>query len=135
MLLGIESLLVPPLYGQIEKDRRLLSKRQLSISDWALLILKEFFHAEGQEMGLPLRLLETPKYLELTSLVSHIYHGEISRLRREYEMSILGGRWNKEKKHILKLIRLRAEKTEDANEADALKLWFETQLVSRKEKI
>lgn len=131
ILVVLESLLLSPLYGQIEKDRRILNRRQLSVANWTLNILKDFFHADGEGMGIPHKVLESRKYTELISLLKY-YETDLSRLKREYELSVLGGR---EKAFLLKLIRFRMEKTESLAAADKedLKTWFEAQLVKRKE--
>ncbi|KAJ3328963.1 hypothetical protein HDU76_008921 [Blyttiomyces sp. JEL0837] len=128
----IDYVLVPALYGQIERDRRVLNKRQVSMAEWSLRILRDFFHADGEEMGLPLKTLESRKYVDLTTLMTQ-YHVEIARLRRDYELSLLQGR---EKELLLRLLRLRFEKQEDMTAADREegKKWFEAQLVKRREK-
>lgn len=134
ILLVLESLLISPLYGQIERERRILNRRQLSVARWTLNIMKDFFHADGEGMGIPHKVLESRKYSELLSLLKY-YETDITRLKREYELSLLGGR---EKTFILKLIRFRMEKQDNPNappsEKEELKSWFEAQLTKRKEK-
>jgi hypothetical protein len=60
-------------------------------------------------MGLPTKVLDTPHYKECMQLISN-YHGDMSRLKREYELSLLTVR-GREKELILRLIRLRVEKS------------------------
>ncbi|KAJ3118279.1 hypothetical protein HDU96_002715 [Phlyctochytrium bullatum] len=128
----VERSLVPPLFGQLEKDRRYLNKRQVTMADWAVRIMRDFFHADGEEQGLPIKTLETRRYVDLTALIS-AYHADLPRLRREYELSLLQGR---EKELILRLIRLRIEKQDEVTPADREegRKWIEAQLVSRREK-
>ncbi|KAI8843746.1 hypothetical protein BC829DRAFT_363978 [Chytridium lagenaria] len=127
-LTTVERSLIPPLFGQLEKDRRWLNRRQVSMAEWAIRILKDFFHADGHELGLPLKTLENRRYADLSALVAG-YHADLPRLRREYEM-------RKEKELILRLVRLRIEKQEDLTqgEREEGRKWIETQLMSRKEK-
>lgn len=132
ILLVMEFLLIAPLYGQIEKERRILNKRQLSVAGWTLSILKDFFHADGEGMGIPVKVLESRKYSELMKLIK-CYQNDLSRLRREYELSLLGGG---EKEYLLKLLRLRIERQVNLEtaERDEMKGWFENQLNARKER-
>jgi hypothetical protein len=131
ILMVLESLLIAPLYGRIESDRRILNRRQLSVARWTLDILKDFFHADGEGMGIPHKVLESRKYTELVSLIKY-YETDLTRLKREYELSLLGGR---EKAFLLKLIRFRIEKeVMGVSEKEELKIWFESQLAKRTEK-
>jgi hypothetical protein len=132
ILIVLESLLIAPLYGQIERERRILNRRQLSVARWTLDILKDFFHADGEGMGIPHKVLESRKYTELVSLIKY-YETDLTRLKREYELSLLGGR---EKAYLLKLIRFRNEKREGVpvGEKEEARIWFESQLAKRKEK-
>ncbi|KAJ3203099.1 hypothetical protein HDU67_010392, partial [Dinochytrium kinnereticum] len=131
-LTTLERSLVPPLFGQMEKDRRVLNKRQVSMVEWSVRILRDFFHADGADLGLPVKTLEGRRYVDLTALVS-AYHAEMPRLRREYELSLLQGR---EKELVLRLVRLRVEKMEDAAVGDREegRKWVEVQLASRRER-
>jgi hypothetical protein len=131
-LIIVEQVLVPPVYGQIEVARRVLNKRQISMAEWTLRILRDFFHADGEALGLPIKTLESRRYSDITSLMG-VYTAEISRLKREYELSLLQGR---EKELYLRLLRLRFEKQDDvtAAERDEGRKWVEAQLVKRREK-
>ncbi|RKO83581.1 hypothetical protein BDK51DRAFT_50831, partial [Blyttiomyces helicus] len=90
-LLIIEFLLVPPLYGLLERDRRVLNPRQVSMALATINIMRDFFHADGQDLGLPLRALDTRKYADVTALID-CYDSDVGRLRREYELGVLGGK-------------------------------------------
>ncbi|KAJ3164758.1 hypothetical protein HK101_000371 [Irineochytrium annulatum] len=128
----LEAALVPALFGQLERDRRVLNRRQLSMAEWALRILRDFFHADGEELGLPIKVLEGRKYVELTGLITS-YLMELPRLRREYEISLQQGR---EKELVIRLVRLRIERQEDVTAADREegRKWIDQQLVVRREK-
>jgi len=132
LLIVMEFLLIAPIYGQIERERRILNKRQLSVAGWTLSIFKDFFHADGEGMGIPHKVLESRKYTELMNLIKY-YQTDLSRLRREYELSLLGGR---EKEYLLKLIRLRIERQVNIEgpEREELRKWFESQLHTRKDR-
>ncbi|KAJ3022138.1 UNVERIFIED_CONTAM: hypothetical protein HDU68_009306 [Siphonaria sp. JEL0065] len=132
-LLIIEGALVPQLYGRIESDRRVLNKRQVSILNWTLDILKQFFHADGADLGLPIKTLETRKYVHNAKIID-VYDRDLKKLKADYEASLLAGR---EKEYLLRLIRLRFEKQDDLTNADRDegKKWVDVQLVNRKEKV
>ncbi|KAJ3241694.1 hypothetical protein HDU81_011018 [Chytriomyces hyalinus] len=131
-LLVIETALIPQLYGQIERDRRVLNVRQVSVLNLTLDILKQFFHADGADLGLPIKSLETKKYIHDTKLID-VYERELRKLKQDYEKSLQDGR---EKEYILRLIRLRVEKQEElsSTERDDGRKWIEVQLVNRKER-
>ena len=125
----IDSIMIPPLYGALERDRRFLNRRQLSVAETCLRSLRDFFHADGEGLGLPIRVLETVKYLQIQTLMQ-VYTNDSARIKREYELSLLKGQ---EKTYLLRLLRVRVEcdgwekKQED-------KIWFETQIAKRKER-
>ena len=87
-----------------------------------LLILRDFMHGDGGEFGLPYSTLDNEKYQDLIELFK-MYHIGVPKLRREYELSLLGG---KDKEFILRLIRLIADLEEDKN-------WIENQLAKRRD--
>ncbi|KAI9100704.1 hypothetical protein DFS34DRAFT_578825 [Phlyctochytrium arcticum] len=124
----IEWSLIPPLYGQIERDRRVLTRRQSSMAGLLLRLMKEFFHADGA--GVAMRSLETRKYKQVESVVD-VYEYDISRLKREYELDFLKGR---DREMVLRLVRVKIEKENlTAEEKEDAKKWLETQLTRRKE--
>ena len=127
ILIQIEALMIPPLFGSIDPNRRIMNKRQLSLADWTLRIMLEFFHADGEGMGIPIKTLETKKYSDVKTLIKQ-YHSDGARIKREYELSLLSGM---EKEYLLKLARLRSEK--DKGDV-ALKSWVESQLITRKDR-
>ncbi|KAJ3282227.1 hypothetical protein HDU79_010089 [Rhizoclosmatium sp. JEL0117] len=131
-LLIIENALIPQMFGPMEKDRKVLNKRQVSVLHWTLEILKDFFHADGAALGLPIKTLETRKYVHDAKLID-MYSRDLKKLKLDYEASLLAGR---EKEYLLRLIRLRVEKQEDltAAERDEGRKWVDVQLVNRKEK-
>ena len=127
-----EAALVPPLYGQIERDRRVLNKRQISMIKWSKSILRDFFHADGADLGLPVRSLETRKYVEVTQLID-VYSTPLRRIKRDYELSLVQGR---EKEYLLKLVRLRSEKQEDLsqNDKEDERRWVDNQMRNRRDR-
>ncbi|KAJ3065481.1 hypothetical protein HDU98_011149 [Podochytrium sp. JEL0797] len=131
-LLLLEAGLIPQLYGPIEKDRKYLNKRQVSILNWTLDILKQFFHAGGADLGLPIKTLETRKYVHDAKLID-VYDRDLKKLKADYELSLIQGR---EKEYLLRLIRLRVERQDDLSSAEKEegRKWVEVQLVNRKEK-
>ncbi|KAJ8328778.1 hypothetical protein QVD99_004525 [Batrachochytrium dendrobatidis] len=133
-LVVIESVLVPGLYGQIESTRRVLNRRQVSLLKWSLSILRDFFHADGQGMGLPMSVLDTRKYVDISHL-NECYFNELTVLKREYEVSANSGR---DCGLILRLIRFRFERDEGANASvsgwrDEGKAWVDDQLMKQRE--
>ncbi|KAI8927542.1 hypothetical protein BC831DRAFT_451831 [Entophlyctis helioformis] len=127
----VEGLLIPPLYGQIEAGRRVLNRRQVTMAEWALRIIRDFFHADGQGLGLSIKVLDTRKYLELVGLMA-CYHDDLPALRREYELSLQGGR---DKEMVLRVVRFRAEKSDDGTAAtrEEGRAWVEAQIAKRRE--
>lgn len=142
-----------------ERERKVFNRRQLSVLDYSIRLLYKFFHADGEGMGLPQKVLDTPHYKECMQLISN-YHGDMSRLKREYELSLLTVR-GREKELILRLIRLRVQISEeggggggsssstvsssssssgqsqqiDANiNREECRAWFEQQLVKRRQR-
>ncbi|KAJ3127074.1 hypothetical protein HK100_009934 [Physocladia obscura] len=105
-LIAVESCLIPQLYGPIEKERRVLNTRQVSVLNWALDFLKQFFHADCADLGLPINALETRKYVHDAKLID-AYFRELKKLKSDYELSLIHGR---EKEYLLRLIRVRIEK-------------------------
>ncbi|KAI8608102.1 hypothetical protein BC830DRAFT_37847 [Chytriomyces sp. MP71] len=132
VLNDVEYVLIPPLYGQIETSRRYLNKRQVSMCGWALNILRSFFHADGEALGLPYRVLDNRKYLDLTSLMG-VYFDDIVRIKREYELSFVYGR---EKEMLVRLVRLRTEKQEELtpSEREEGRKWVDVQMTKRKDR-
>ncbi|KAJ3347766.1 hypothetical protein HDU83_001818, partial [Entophlyctis luteolus] len=114
VLLDIEHVLIPPLYGQLESTRRFLNKRQLSLCGWALSILRAFFHADGEALGLPYKILDNRKYHDISNLMT-MYFQDLPRIKREYELSFVNGR---EKEMLIRLVRLRIEKQEEFTPAE-----------------
>ncbi|KAJ3063359.1 hypothetical protein HDU98_000827 [Podochytrium sp. JEL0797] len=132
VLVDIEYVLIPPLYGQLETTRRFLNKRQVSLCGWALSILRAFLHADGEELGLAFRVLDNRKYLDLNNLMT-AYFNELPRIKREYELSFVNGR---EKEMLLRLVRVRIERQEEftpAEREDGRK-WVDVQLAKRRDR-
>ncbi|KAJ3127793.1 hypothetical protein HK098_005792 [Nowakowskiella sp. JEL0407] len=150
----IDIALAPPLYGQIERDRRFLNSRQVTMVDWMLRILQDFFHADGQGFGLSMELLRDNKKFKNIYLLLGGYHDpEIRRLMKEYETSLVlstsksetGGEKStndvkessekvEEKVWLLRLLRLRIEKQEEisVDDRDAYKTWVYFMLERRR---
>ncbi|KAI8819033.1 uncharacterized protein EV422DRAFT_498416 [Fimicolochytrium jonesii] len=128
----VENTLIPPLYGPVERDRRILNLRQTSASLALLNTLLEFFHAGGD--GVPMEQLETRRFKHAKALVGeHVYHADVARLKKEYEHQLLKGR---DRELIIRLIRVKVEKNDGtltAQEVEETKQWIEAQLLRRKE--
>ncbi|KAI8815137.1 hypothetical protein BJ742DRAFT_765530 [Cladochytrium replicatum] len=145
-----EYTLVPPLYGQIERDRRFLNSRQITLVDYVVRILCDFFHADGQGLGIPMKTLTTDntRYKRVIALLGSYHDPDLGRLRREYEDSLTSRTLGRsvgsmgsdnpqgfdEKEWLLRLLRLRFEKQEDLSvfEREEGRRWFEIQLVKRR---
>ncbi|KAJ2993733.1 hypothetical protein HDV02_002096 [Globomyces sp. JEL0801] len=115
------NLLVPPLFGN--HVQRHLNVRQTSMLKICISILRDFFHADGAELGLSLKVLDTQTYKDLSELLD-IYHLDVVKVKREYDLSMIS---SNDKELLLRLVRLRTEK-----DSEDLK-WIETQLVKRRE--
>ncbi|KAJ1565855.1 hypothetical protein HK096_008593 [Nowakowskiella sp. JEL0078] len=152
----VELALVPPLYGQIEQNRRFLNSRQITMVDLLLRMLIDFFHADGQGLGIPTDVLRNRKYFQIIALLGRYHDPDIRRLMREYEMSLslsmTVGKVNvkrneavssesegvkymaEEKEWLLRLLRVRFERQEDLGVEDRehFKGWFAQQLENRR---
>jgi len=118
VLIIIENIMIPQLFGPIEKDRRMLNPRQLGVIDNAFKILYSFFHADGQGMGLSTDLLEHgSKYKGIIHLLT-IYGRPPINIQKEYEIF-------PEREYLLRIIRLHAHLS--TNPAIKVKLtkWLE----------
>ncbi|KAI9206279.1 uncharacterized protein BJ171DRAFT_579788 [Polychytrium aggregatum] len=121
-----EHLLVPPLFGQIEKDRKVLNRRQISIISWSISILKDFFFADAE--GLPLPVLETTKYEDIM-LLCKVYNHDLEALKTECESRFLKGDGLE---CLLRLCRFKIER-EEGQDRDDGRVWMDVQLVKRRE--
>ena len=87
VLLAIESLLVPPLSDKPSTQRPLTQKELDIVNRW-LELLFEFFNARdaqsGEQLGVPMNVLKSPKYHELASL-NFFYSEDTNNLIRESE--------------------------------------------------
>ncbi|PKS06673.1 hypothetical protein jhhlp_007424 [Lomentospora prolificans] len=87
VLMAIESLLVPPLSDK-PSTQKPLNQRELDIVYQWLQILLEFFNARdahsGEQLGVPLDVLKSPKWHELASL-NFFYNEDTNNLIRESE--------------------------------------------------
>ncbi|KAJ1559631.1 hypothetical protein HK405_009884, partial [Cladochytrium tenue] len=130
VLLNVDHLLAPPLYGQLERDRKVLNARQLSMASWTLRIMRDFFHADGEAFGLAPRQLDSRRHADLTALLE-AYPAELARVKRDYEAAAARGR---DKELLLRLVRLRVERQEDLAQGDREdgRKWIEIQLARRK---
>lgn len=131
LLTVIDQILIPPLYGPMDKERRLLNARQLSCLDLMINILKTFFHADGEGIGIPMQILENEKYTNVMNILSR-YRTDLPRLKRECELGIESGR---DKEAILRLVRLFIEKSDHipSEEKDLHRAWLDQLLIKRKE--
>ncbi|KAJ3124134.1 hypothetical protein HK098_001360 [Nowakowskiella sp. JEL0407] len=133
MLTTLYHVLIPALYGEIERDRRVLVRRQTSVVQRTLRQLRDFFHADGEGFGLAMSVLETRKYREI-ELVIQAYHNNIERIKSEYESSARSA--GREKEYLLRLLRLRFDRQEDLPEKDKFdgRMWVHEQLVARRDR-
>lgn len=87
VLMAIENLLVPPLSDK-PSTQRPLSQREIDIVYQWLKILFEFFNARdaesGEQLGIPVDVLKSPKWHELASL-NFFYSEDTHSLIRESE--------------------------------------------------
>lgn len=121
LITTITNCVVPPLFG-ISAQKH-FSIRQSSMAQMCLMILRDFMHGDGGEFGLPYSTLDSQAYIDLVELFK-VYHIGIIKTRREYELSLLGG---KDKELILRLVHLMSEKDSDDSK------WIENQLVKRRD--
>jgi len=120
ILVILENLMVPQMYGAVERDRRILNPRQINFIEVALDILFDFFHAEGEGLGLPKSTLrKAPKYRDINVLINN-YSLNVEELKKEYESS--------KKQQILKLIRLYSQVGEDATQKEEARVYLEKEL-------
>lgn len=93
----LENIMIPQLYGAIERDRKILNVRQISIIESSLNILFNFFNADGDEFGIPKsKLTEYPVYDEL-KLIIRDYPLRISEIIEQYEKT--------QKIYLLRILR------------------------------
>ncbi|KAJ3124137.1 hypothetical protein HK098_001363 [Nowakowskiella sp. JEL0407] len=130
----VEVALAPPLYGLIERDRRFLNSRQVTMVDRMLRILQDFFHADGQGLGLSMEVLNNKRFANICLLLGGYHDPDIKRLMKEYETSLVlstktdADKSNprvEEKSWLLRLLRLRVERQEDLSieERENYKKW------------
>lgn len=120
ILVVLENLMVPQMYGAVERERKILNKRQINFIQTALDILFDFFHAEGEGLGLPKSTLrKAPKYRDISILITN-YNKTVDELKEEYEIT--------KKPHILKLIRLYSQVGEDSQLRESARVFLEKEL-------
>jgi hypothetical protein len=92
-----ENLMIPQLYGVIERDRKILNIRQISIIESSLTILFDFFNSDGDELGIPkAKLTEFPIYDEI-KLIIRDYQLKIDEIIEQYEKT--------QKIYLLRILR------------------------------
>ncbi|KAJ3123539.1 hypothetical protein HK098_001842 [Nowakowskiella sp. JEL0407] len=119
LLTSFQSVLVPGLYGSF--SIKLMNPRQVSLISLLLSSLKEFFHADGEGLGLSMSTLESRKYMRIL-LVLKYYDIGLERVKFEYEK----GKEGRDVVELLMLIRLRVER-EEMTEGDRIegRKWVE----------
>jgi hypothetical protein len=121
-LTSMINLLVPQLYGVF--SQKPLNIRQSSMFKISIDILRDFFHGDGGEFGIPKDILDS-QLLENVRELLKFYHLDVVKIKREYERSLYGD----EKEYLLRLVRLLS-----AEEPEGLdSKWVEQQLIKRKE--
>jgi hypothetical protein len=116
ILVQLEDILVPQLHGNVEKTRRPLNVKQLSMMTKTLKILMDFFHAGGEGLGLPMKTLQVTRFKDITTIIK-AYQLPTSKLKATYEESVRRGTG---KSCLLQALRLRvndAEAQKFVNEA------------------
>jgi hypothetical protein len=114
LIVFLESVLLPSLYGGLEKDRRILTRRQLSLMDWVVKLLKKFFHHDG--LGVSLEVLECYLYNRLTACMA-LYYVEVGTIAKSCaeNTSTTGlkeGVKGRNVELLVRLVRLRVERDE-----------------------
>jgi hypothetical protein len=130
ILLYVENILVPALFGQIESSRRIFNVRQTSLIKCMLVILRDFVNHDGEEMGIPLSVLQSPRYYDLMHLME-IYFIDLIRVRRDYELMLSQG---KDNELVIRLFRFRLERESSEltnSQRDEQKKWFASQIIKR----
>ena len=108
--------MVPPLFGLFNQKK--LAIRQVSMCQWCLELLRDFFHGDGGEFGLPFTILDSSAYLELQELFM-FYHESASAIKEEYLSCLKMGN---DKTLLLRLLRLHQ---------DTEKAWLDDLMRSR----
>jgi hypothetical protein len=105
-----ENIMIPQLYGAIERDRKILNIRQVSIIQSSFEILFNFFHADGDELGIPKsKLTEHPIYDEL-KLIIRDYQLKVTEIIEKYEKT--------QKIYLLRILRNHGQCEESRNLRD-----------------
>lgn len=133
LLLIIEYLLIPPLFGPIEKDRRVPNPRQVSLTSHMLKLFMDFFHADGEGIGIEKNILESNRYLDIKTVLSR-FGTDLQRLKRECEMAIQSGR---DKECVMRLVRLLFEGDNklSSERKESERKWLNQLLDKRRDKI
>ena len=133
LLIIIEYILIPPMFGPIEKDRHIPNPRQVSLVLQMLKLLLEFFHADGEGIGIDKNALESNRYLDIKTVLSRL-GTDIQRLKRECEMGIQSGR---DKECVMRLLRLLFEMDTklSAEGKESERRWFNQLLEKRRDKV
>ncbi|ORY17037.1 hypothetical protein LY90DRAFT_517669 [Neocallimastix californiae] len=125
VLIIIENIMIPQLFGPIEKDRKMLNPRQLAVIDNAFKILYSFFHADGQGMGLSTDLLEHgSKYKSIIHLLT-IYSEPPINIQKEFETF-------PDREYLLKIIRLHAHLSTNPTIKLKLTQWLDKSIRSQR---
>lgn len=107
ILVIIEGILLPQLYGTMEKDRKRFNKRQLSFASQAMDVLCDFFHADGEGLGIPMSYLQGPRWKSLKVVLSLMAPPmNLLRIKRELDINKLSNKAGGVREQLLRLIRL-----------------------------
>ncbi|KAJ1551745.1 hypothetical protein HK096_002450 [Nowakowskiella sp. JEL0078] len=124
--------LIPPLFGLIERDRRILNPRQISLVDGLIRAMSKFFHADGQGLGLSREILEknNRKFKQLSGILE-LYNSDLAVVKSSYEASVRSG---VEKEYLLRVVRLKIEKDDGLAEPVRIeeRKWIEKMIAERK---
>ena len=89
-------------------------------------LIKEFFHADGADLGIPMDDLESLKFMDISNVFSR-FNTDLVLLKKECELGIEQGR---KKEVILRLVRLLYEKDEkmSGEEKESFKIWLNSMI-------
>lgn len=138
LLVIAENLLLPQLFGDHPviiplKRTRPLSQRQVEMLIGCIEILKLFFHADGEEVGVPMNVLESKKYQDI-QVICEMYWKDLDIVREQYLLLMETPKTANDETHdvdyLLRLLRIRINGLHDKK----WKEFFAEELVKREKR-
>jgi len=114
------NLMVPSLYGNVERDRQILNPRQISFIKLALDELFFLFLSKSRHLTMN-KLRDAPRYNSLYILLNK-YESNLNELKKYYEAT------GKKQQVILRLIRLYSIVGEDSNQREDARAYVNAEL-------